>query len=243
MLVTRPAAQSQRFVELLADAGLQSLCLPTIEINFVDTDLSAVSDNDLIIFTSVNAVTGAHRNRPLPWPTAAKIAAIGEATAEALQKLKTNIDLMPTGSASSEALLEVIGDVSHKNIAIVRGDTGRETLHDTLTSQGASVHYYGVYQRVIPHYTQSDLDNRFDAGLPDIISVTSDLGLSHLIHLIPPQLKPELLQRPLVVNSERCATSAKKFGFTASVLVADPPGDAGQLPPILHLSKNLLKER
>jgi len=228
---------------MLTNAGLVSHSLPTIEINFSDADLCEIDDFDLIIFTSVNAVTGAHRNRPLPWQTTAKTAAIGTVTAHALESLGTQVDLMPATGTSSEALLEVVGDVSNKKVAIVRGDTGRETLHDSLISRGAKVHYYGVYKRTIPNYTQSDLHKRFSAGLPDIISITSDLGLKHLMQLMPPQLKPELLQRALVVNSERCAKSAREFGFTASVLVADPPGDAGQLPKILYIANKLLTER
>ena len=243
VLVTRPAAQSQHFAEMLTDAGLATDRLPTIEINFTEADLSDLDDHDLIVFTSVNAVTGAHRNKPLPWQTRAKTAAIGSATAKALENLATRVDLKPATGASSEALLEVIDDVHNKKIAIVRGDTGRETLHDTLISRGAEVRYYSVYRRVLPQYTLEDLHKRFSAGLPDIISITSDLGLNHLMQLIPPQLKAELLQRALVVNSERCAESARKYGFTATVLVADPPGDTGQLPKILQIAKKLLTTR
>ena len=243
VLVTRPEGQSAGFIKLLNEAGLSTVSLPTIEISFTDTDLTPALECDLIIFTSVNSVNGANQLISLPWQTNGKIAAIGTTTANALSKLNATVDVTPTDDASTEALLSAIDDVKDNRVAIVRGDSGRETLKQELAAAGAQVVYFCVYNRTIPNYTKAQLDQSFSAGLPDIISITSDLGLSNFIRLIPQELTAVLMQKPLVVNSQRCAEHARQAGFTAEIRVARPPGDKGQLPEILHLANGLLTQR
>ena len=57
VLVTRPAAQSQHFAEMLTDAGLATDRLPTIEINFTEADLSDLDDHDPVSYTHLTLPT------------------------------------------------------------------------------------------------------------------------------------------------------------------------------------------
>ena len=236
VLITRPAHQSSALVKLLKDTGISSVCLPTIEIDYLEADLKDTLQSDLIIFTSVNAVTGAHKSETLPFNSRAKIASIGKATTTALERLNCRVDVAPKTSASSEALLEVIGNVKNMQVTIVRGDTGRDALRTALTRRGATVRYQSVYQRKLPSYTKTDIQTLLVQGLPDIISITSDLGLNNLLTIIPDDFKAKLFTKPLVVNSERCAKFARDKGFTTDVLVADPPGNESQVKLIAKLA-------
>jgi len=229
VLVTRPAHQSSELVKLLQDKGIASVCLPTIEIDYLDTDLTDTLQSDLIIFTSINAVTGANKSSSLPFNSNARIASIGKATTLALERLNCSVDVTPQTSASSEALLEVIGDVENLQITIIRGDTGRDALRTALTERGASVRYQAVYKRKLPSYTKTEIQALLLRGLPDVTLVTSDLGLHNLLTIMPDDLKAELFTKPLVVNSERCAKFARDEGFKAAVLIADPPGNEAQV--------------
>ena len=235
VLVTRPVHQSSELINLLNDKGIASVCIATIEIDYLDADLTDTLQSDLIIFTSVNAVAGATKSMPLPFNTRAKIASIGKATTLALERLDCRVDVTPLTGASSEALLEVIGDVKNLAVTIVRGDTGRDVLRAALTERGATVRYQSVYQRKLPTYTKTEIQALLEHGLPDVTSVTSDLGLHNLLEIIPNEFKAELFTKPLVVNSERCATFARDQGFTADVLVADPPGNESQVKLIATL--------
>ena len=220
--------QSSGFVDLLKDAGFTCVCLPTIEIEYINADLTDTLQSDLVIFTSVNAVTGASKSAKLPFNSSAKTASIGNATTQALEDLNCKIDVAPHKGASSEALLEVLGDVENLQVTIVRGDTGRDALRTALTERGATVRYQTVYRRKLPAYTKTEIQTLLANGLPDVTSVTSDLGLTNLLALIPDDLKPALFTKPLVVNSKRCAELARGNGFLAEILVADPPGDESQ---------------
>lgn len=233
VLVTRPLHQAKHFIEQLRNRQFKVLHLPSIEIVFDSADLTETLRSDLIIFTSANAVTGANRNLQFPWNTKAKIAAIGSATADMLKQLDCRVDIVPHAAASTEALLEVIGHTANLDVTIVRGDSGRNKLFDALTDQGAKPVYQSVYKRKLPDYSHAHIATLFREGLPDIISVTSDLGLTNLLAIIPSELN--LQSKPLVVNSARCARIAVEKGFTSKILVADPPGDDSQLSKILSL--------
>ncbi len=239
VLVTRPRHQSAPFITQLEEEGFSVVLLPTIEIEFAATDLSETLRSDLIIFTSANAVTGAHNSLKFPWNTEAKTAAIGKATAEALNRLNCPVDIVPRTAASTEALLDAlsvaIGDVTNLVVTIVRGDSGRDKLFTTLSAQNAKPRYQTVYKRALPEYSPVQLELVFKDGVPDIISVTSDLGLINLLAIVPSGLTQKLLSRPVIVNSERCAQLARDKGFNAEILVANPAETESQLSRILSL--------
>ncbi len=235
VLVTRPAHQSSGFVSLLKDAGFGSVCVPTIEIDYIEADLTELLQSDLIIFTSANAVTGANKSTAMPFNSSTKIASIGKATTDALLSLQCRVDITPHSGASSEALLDVLDDVANLTVTIVRGDTGRDALRHALTERGATVRYQTVYKRKLPVYSKAELQKFFANGLPDVTSVTSDLGLGNLLKIIPDAHKTALFTRPLVVNSERCAELASDNGFSGDILVANPPGDEAQVNLISSL--------
>jgi len=239
VLVTRPSHQTQRFAGLLKGAGLTPVFLPTIEIEFVKASIESAFNSNLIIFTSVNSVTGAHQNLPMPWSFKGSIAAIGNATKNALLNCQTKVDLVPSNGASSEALLATIDEPPGSVATIVRGDNGREKLYQALTDRGMSVQYLQVYKRKLPSYSQTTIDQLFAKGLPQIIAVTSDLGLLNLLKIVPAPYLHSLFKCPLVVNSDRCVISAKKAGFTNSIVVASPPGDFSQFTEISRLAIKL----
>src|ERR671934_1673337 len=95
IVVTRAAAQAQRFTQLLEAAGARVLEAPAIVIGPppswepLDTALAALDTFTWIIFTSVNGVAMVDRRlaaRGLSWSAMAarRVAAIGPATADAL---------------------------------------------------------------------------------------------------------------------------------------------------------------
>jgi len=98
VVVTRPEAQSQRFVEMLVILGANPICLPVIEISPVadtqklDDVLKRLDRYDWLVLTSVNGVAaiwerlGALNIQSLP--EMLKIACIGPKTAASLYMKK-----------------------------------------------------------------------------------------------------------------------------------------------------------
>jgi len=231
VLVTRPAHQSKAFIKTLSDLGALVNHLPTIDIEFIQADLTDALKSDMLIFTSINAVQAAIDAHPTPWDYQGKVVAVGPATAKELEHHNIKTDIQPLTGAGSEALLEEFANqnlsIENLNIFIVRGDTGRDKLNQALT-----------YRRVQPAYNESLLYKEIHK--PDIVTVTSDLGLQNLVALTPADLKPALFAAHLITNSDRCSALGKALGFNANILTADPPGDDGQLAQIRRCAKAML---
>ncbi len=237
VLVTRPQHQAQGFIKGIEERGGVAFHLPTIEIVFASKE-PVLTDADLIIFTSVNAVIGAQlrtgglRNSP------PLLAAIGTATANSLHKAGYTKILAPTQNGNSESLVDLLAPiiVPEMKVIIVRGDSGRDTLRDSLQQLGARVRYEQVYERTLPSGSDSAKtpEELWQLANPDIVSVSSDLGLDNLITLLPGRVHPQLFNKPLVANSERCMHRARDAGFSAAIAVANPPGDEGQINQLIN---------
>ncbi len=111
VVVTRPAAQASRFLELARAAGAACIPYPTLQIDRIALDDATRAQLqsrswDWAIFTSANAVESALEQ--CPTPLAARHAAVGRATARALEQHGIKVDACPE-SASSEGLLELAG--------------------------------------------------------------------------------------------------------------------------------------
>lgn len=241
VLVTRPAHQADGFIEAIEAMGGTAVHLPTIEIVFTRRKPIAI-DAELAVFTSVNAVHGAlSKSTPAtdtdPSPL---IAAIGNATEQALRQYGIDRIIAPTNNANSETLLQILKPYLKPDmkVAIVRGDSGRDVLYAALQSLGAQVHYEAVYERKRPAISHTEAHTLWRQQQPDLISVSSDLGLDNLIAMLPVDLHQTLFNCPLVVNSDRCAKRARNYGFK-STAVATPPGDQGQIRQLAALATSI----
>src|SRR5438876_4108954 len=115
IVITRAAAQAQRFVELLEAEGARVLAAPTIAIEPppswepLDGALDAIDTFAWVIFTSVNGVAMVDRRltaRRHAWTAIGRrrVAAIGPATAEALAEHGVRADVVP-GEYRAEGLV------------------------------------------------------------------------------------------------------------------------------------------
>lgn len=232
VLVTRPAAQAITLMDLVRAAGGEPIPFPTLVVEPVapdHTEIQQLSESDTVIFVSANAATfGYPLLRGLDGP-ARRVLAVGRATRRTLQELGCRDVYTPEGSrGTSEELLASppLEDVSGHRVCIVRGEGGRDTLKQGLVSRGARVSYLECYRRRPAAPDPAVLDRAL--GAPDgnlVISTTSVTGLANLLALAPPEIKPGLLARPLVVIGGRQKAAALEHGWKGLVLEAGA-GDA-----------------
>jgi uroporphyrinogen III methyltransferase/synthase len=152
IVVTRTRQQASDLSEKLEELGARVIEAPTIEISppkdwkVVDGALRAMGNFDWVIFTSANGV--AHTKERLAAIGldsrafgGAKIAAVGEATAEAIGEcLNLRVDLCPAAFVA-EALGEELkrrGEVSGKRFLMLRADIARAVLAEQLQKAGAA---------------------------------------------------------------------------------------------------------
>ncbi len=236
VLITRASHQAQDFIDACQQLGYNTSHLPCIEISATDNtpDLDAIDSADLILFTSVNAIDYAHQMRPLPWPTTAT--GIGNVSTAWLAKLGQQRIQQAVPPFTSEGFIEQLKQSNIKKLVVVKGDGGRNIIQETCTELGIKCTTIEVYKRILPHHHSDDVDVLLASKPPTVVCATSNEVLNNLLSLVPIKLKPQLLSLPLVVNSERSVLLAKKLGFTNSVLVANPPGDKGQLQALQQIN-------
>ncbi len=233
VVVTRPARQAGAFVAMLRDAGADPILLPAIEIEPIELDAAsratnAPDDFDWTVYTSANAVEWSLQQ--LPRPTRTRVAAIGRATARALEQQGIRVDAVPQGASESEGLLALghFADLRGRRILIVKGAGGRTLLREELARRGAEVVPCEVYRRQPAAGDPAALAALRDAsdrtGL--IVAVTSGEVLRALLEAAPDGRLPKLRDATLLVPGDRVAASARNLGWRGPLIAATSAEDS-----------------
>jgi uroporphyrinogen-III synthase len=215
VLVTRPEHQSGELVHAIEAAGGKAFLFPVIDVvprtaAAIDADLCRLQTPDIVIFVSANAVQ--HGLRSIG-DSSARIAAVGPATAKALQDAGVSADILPERRFDSEGLLatEALTTVAGRVVTIVRGESGREVLADTLRVRGATVQYLSVYRLETHRFSSDELDALealCRAARIDAIVVMSVASLDSLLAVLPACCRERLAQTRLVAPSARVIQTA-----------------------------------
>lgn len=201
ILVTRSPHQASELADRLRAFGFDPILIPTIELTTpttftaLDTALSALDTFHWLLFTSANAVE-AFAGRPKssePWALnpGPLIAAIGPATARALTALGLTVNLTPP-QAVAESLTESLLPHAHQpdgtptRFLLVRAETARDHLPDTLRAAGAEVTIAPAYRTIIPESSIDAIRALFATpeNYPDAITFTSSSTAENLFALL-----------------------------------------------------------
>lgn len=164
-LVTRTRQQASELSQKLMELGARVIEAPTIELqpladpSQIDQAIRDAGTFDWLIFTSANGVGFARQRLDQLGLDArvfgkAKLAAIGDATAQAVRdQLCLNVDCSPERFIA-EALAEDLiksGQVTDKRFLMLRADIARPVLRDKLHEAGAKeVRDIAIYETVLP---------------------------------------------------------------------------------------------
>lgn len=231
VLVTRPRTQAIELVDAIEALGGNPYCFPVIDIAALDElDVHAAADvldePDIVIFISRNAV-----EYGIQYAAAGKIAAIGPATARAIEASGRVVDIQSAGGYDSEHLLAepVLQDVTGKCVRIVRGSSGRELLAEELRARGAIVDYLSVYERRLPAVSAeslADLESRWRQHQVHVITVMSVQSLVNLGKLLPAWCAAQLESTPLVTPAGRVLKEAlDRYPASRPILAPGPEAD------------------
>jgi uroporphyrinogen-III synthase len=232
VVVTRPARQAGPFVAMLRDAGADAILLPAIEIEPIELDAAsraalAPDHFDWTVYTSANAVQWSLQQ--LPRPAHTRVAAIGRATARALDEQGIRVDAVPQGASDSEGLLALgpFADLHGQRILIVKGAGGRTLLREELARRGAEVVLCEVYRRRPAAADPAALEALRNASARTrlIVAVTSGEVLCALLDAAPDGRLPRLRDAALLVPGERVAASARDLGWRGPLIVAPSAED------------------
>jgi uroporphyrinogen III methyltransferase/synthase len=231
IVVTRAAAQAQRFTELLEAAGARVLAAPAIVIGPppswepLDAALDAIDTFTWVIFTSVNGVAMVDRRlaaRRLAWPALAgrRVAAIGPATADALAEHGVRADLVP-GEYRAEGLLERLRGVvtPADRVLLPRAAQTRDVLVTGLRRLGAQVTEVPAYATRRAEAGTVRLREALASGTIDAVTFTSSSTARNFAELFTEDERRAWLGRVTVASiGPITAATAAEYGLTTDVM-------------------------
>ena len=180
--ITRPAEQAGggALIELLRAHGAEPVCCPTIAIERVsdfsslDVALPELVATRWIVFTSANAVHAvADRLSTLGLhvPETTLLAAVGGATADAVERHIRRANFVPSAS-NGETLANELPGVDGYAVLFPRGDLASDVIPSRLRARGARVRDVVVY-RTVAGPGVVELAARVRQGTLDAIAFTS----------------------------------------------------------------------
>jgi uroporphyrinogen III methyltransferase/synthase len=231
IVVTRAAAQAQRFTQLLESAGARVLEAPAIVIappaswEPLDAALAALDTFTWVIFTSVNGVAMVDRRltaRGLTWSALAgrRIAAIGPATADALAEQGVRTDLVP-GEYRAEGLVDRLRAVitPADRVLLPRAAQTRDVLVTELRRLGAHVTEVPAYATRRGDAGAARLREALAAGSIDAVTFTSSSTARNFAELFTEDERRAWLSRVTVASiGPITAATAAEYGMTTAVM-------------------------
>lgn len=196
VVVTRARAQASELARLLRERGAEVLEFPMIEIrdpeswDSLDDVIEGLSQTDWLVFSSPNGVArfferlmekGAD-GRAL---AAARIAAVGEVTADALRAHGIAPDLVPD-RYQTEALLPLLPEqLSDIRVSVVRALDGNDEFLHELRRRGAQVVLGVAYRTAGTDADRDRLQSLIDNHEIDVVTFTSGSTVTHFAKQIP----------------------------------------------------------
>src|SRR5215216_107482 len=194
VVVTRARAQAGELSAELERLGAEVYEFPTIEISPpqdfgpLDAAIRELDSFDWLVFTSVNGVEAfaerlRHHGLDLrAVPRGAKVAAIGPATAERIERAGLRVDVVPE-EYRAEGLIEALDadQIAGERVLIPRAKVAREILPDRLREAGAEVVVPPAYESVPSSQGKEELSLRLRAGEIDCVTFTASSTVENFV--------------------------------------------------------------
>ncbi len=183
-------------------SGLRKLGATVFEIPFIeirkprsywplDSALKNLAEYDWMILTSVNGVDAVWdrinrlglTNRQLKH---LKIAAIGPATQQAIEKHGIKVNVVPEEYIAESVVASLRTRVAGKRVLLARAQVARDVIPRELRKLGAKVDVVEAYETVIPKSSRTRLRSILnDANRrPDVITFTSSSTVRNFVALL-----------------------------------------------------------
>lgn len=226
IVVTRARAQAGELSRELESLGAEVFEFPTIEIRSpqdfgpLDAAIMDLDSFDWLVFTSANGVAAflerlRHHGFDLrAVPRGAKIAAIGPATAEALENAGLRVDVVPK-EYRAEALLEEISSDSlvGRRVLIPRAKVAREILPDKLREAGADVVVPSAYESAPSGEGAERLRKLLENGEVDCVTFTASSTVENFVGAFGDEAGRLLSKTRVACIGPITAETARGFGI------------------------------
>ena len=136
----------------LAKNKIELKYCPAYIIESIDIRLKPSNNDVIIIFQSKNSVKHSKQIvEPLIERGGITMYAVGKYSADEAEATYNNECIYPKSNYSSESVIELLKDIkeSHNKFIIIKGEGGRNTIEEFLSTRRADVTSLDVYRRII----------------------------------------------------------------------------------------------
>ena len=197
VLVGRAPHQASALSFGLRALGAEVFEIPFIEIRKprsykpLDAALNNIRDYDWLILTSVNGVEAVgQRLKTLRIDKKAlqhlKVAAIGPATRNAIEKQGTKVAIMPRHYVAESVVESLRERVKGKRVLLARARVARDVIPRELRELGAEVDVVEAYETVIPESSRASMRKLLNdaSRRPNLITFTSSSTVRNFVALV-----------------------------------------------------------
>lgn len=225
VLVTRPRTQASELVRQLTEKGAEVLEFPAIKIlppsrpERIDLEIRRLPRYDWVVFTSANGVHFFFERIKRLRKDArifrgTRIAAIGEATREALQEKGLEADLVPK-AFTTQALFRALKqakEIQGKKFLLARADIAPPNLKRALEKEGADVMELETYRTLGRTGRRKTLLDWLQKRKIDYITFTSSSTVRNFFEPLPRPLRKSLRARLISIGPVTSRT-LREYGF------------------------------
>ncbi|KAF7767528.1 uroporphyrinogen-III synthase [Pseudoalteromonas citrea] len=218
--ITRPEGKGEQLAELLTAQKVDIVKTPALQLEMLpvnSSQLSPITDADVILFISQDAVTGLAAHLPQLPPTAL-IVAVGAQTAKVIDTVYRRKAIIPEQQDSEGVLaLTQLHAIADKQVVIIKGQGGRTLLAHTLKERGAILNQCNVYMRSpikatsdawLDHWREAKIDGiviTSNAAIDAIFNTTNEVSLNWLrqchFYLVSQRSADHLMQQYQLASS------------------------------------------
>jgi uroporphyrinogen-III synthase len=191
VVVTRAAHQAEGLARLLREAGAEVAFLPLLEVvppadpRPLDRACATLERFAWVVFTSANAVSPVLERRPPPWPQGVQVAAVGEATREALTARGLVVDVVPRDKRAEGLVEELASRLRPGEVVLLPQATdARPALREGLSGRGFAVEATPAYAKQLPGGALGELAALLEAGPLGWVTLTSPSTARRLRELL-----------------------------------------------------------
>lgn len=246
IVVTRSRAQAGNLAQRLRERGANVYECPTIRIEPLPDAPSLThfwqnfDHYRYLVFTSVNGVECffqylcRHSSLDIRALNNRCIVCIGPATADCFRQRGLKPDFVPE-TYVAESLLPFFADRPPAPVAILRAETARDLLPDSLARQGFEVHVASLYRTVADRPDNPEVIRLLREGTVDAVTFTSSSTVTRFTELLQREQLPPA-RFPAVVIGPITKQSAVVAGFPILGMAAEHTIDGlvNTLENLLH---------
>ncbi len=228
ILITRTQEQASALAEKIRALGGEPVEFATIDIapledsSELDAVLARASEFDWIVFTSVNGVRAVEKRLAALGfnPTLfarARLAAIGPATARALEQLGLRVDFIPSKFLGEQIAIE-LPITPGQSALLLRADIASGSLAQGLADRGVKVADVDAYRTIAPPASSLDIKQLQQAHA---VTFTSSSTVRNFVAMLNGNARAALNDLAVFCIGPVTADTARELGLRVDEVAAE----------------------